>query len=248
MADVATRLRSAREQAGLTIEDVASRTKISPVALRAIERGEFERLPGEFFARAFLRSYARELRLPVDEVMAEYDAARPAPTLRDDKAPQRHALTQFDEITEALRRFRIRRVSSTWSVAALSIVVIAVTFAVNRPERPRDVEPRPVGTTGGAPVMPEPAPPAAPFKLRLEIHPSRPLWVTGHADGKRVIFRTIEPGAPVVVEGTSELSFRVGDAGAFEFTLNGLTGKPPGRAGEVREFRITRNNYREFAR
>jgi len=79
MAGVATRLRSAREHAGLTIEEIAARTKISPVALAAIERGDFDRLPGEFFARAFIRSYAQELRLPVTEVMAEYDAARPPP-------------------------------------------------------------------------------------------------------------------------------------------------------------------------
>ncbi|MDQ3486676.1 MAG: helix-turn-helix domain-containing protein, partial [Acidobacteriota bacterium] len=54
MADVAARLRTARVQAGLTIEDLSARTKIKPAALAAIECGDFDRLPGEFFTRAFL--------------------------------------------------------------------------------------------------------------------------------------------------------------------------------------------------
>jgi len=148
---------------------------------------------------------------------------------------------------------------AVWSVAALAIIVAAVMLAVNRPDRPGDVEPRAVGTSGTAPLAASPvaaqpaattatpAPPRIPSKLTLEIRPSRRLWVTGHADGTRVLYRNIGPGERVVVEG-SELSFRVGDAGAFEYTLNGVPGKPPGRSGEVREFRITRENYREFAR
>ena len=150
-----------------------------------------------------------------------------------------------------------------WSVGALAIILVAVSFATNRPVPPTDAEPRAVGTSGTAPVASAPAtaplasdtvppaatpaPAAAPAKLSLEIRPSRPLWITGHADGTRVLYRIIQPGERVVVEG-SELSFRVGDAGAFEYSVNGIPGKPPGRSGEVREFRITRENYRAFAR
>ena len=254
MADVATRLRSARERAGLSIEDIAARTKINPVTLGAIERGEFERLPGEFFARAFVRSYAQELRLPVSEVMAAYDAARPKPAAARDDAPATAAAPRFNE---ALRTLQLDSATGAWSLAALAIVVMAVIFGLNRPEAPKALEPRAVGTSGAAPIAPgapaaapvaaQPAP-VTPRNLTLEIRPSRRLWVTGHADGKRVLFRNIEPGEHVVVEGTDELAFRVGDAGAFEYTLNGAAGKPPGRSGEVREFRITRENYREFAR
>ena len=144
-----------------------------------------------------------------------------------------------------------------WSLGALAIVVMAIAFAVNRPEATNALGPHPVGTSGAtpiAPVAPESRPavtqpaPVPPLNLAVEIHPSRRLWVTGRADGKRVLFRNIQPGERVVIEATEELSFRVGDAGAFEYTLNGAPGKPPGRSGEVREFRITRENYRDFAR
>ena len=71
--------------------------------------------------------------------------------------------------------------------------------------------------------------------------------MTGYADGKRVLFRNIAAGERVELEGT-ELSFRVGDAGAFEYTINGAAGRPPGSSGEVREFRITRDNYSGYIR
>jgi len=264
MADVATRLRNAREHAGLTIEHIAARTKIKAGALRAIERGEFDRLPGEFFARAFIRTYAQELRLPVAEVMAEYEAQRPAPrVVRAENATDPDTGRGFDEFATTMRRVLPSGATGMWAVGALAIVLVAVTLAANRPGPPTEAEPRAVGTSGTAPLASTPvaaplagdtvpaaataASLAAPSKLSLEIRPSRPLWITGHADGTRVLYRTIQPGERVVVEG-GELSFRVGDAGAFEYTLNGVPGKPPGRSGEVREFRITRENYREFAR
>ena len=79
MADVSSDLRTAREQSGATLQEMAARTKIKVSFLQAIERGEFELLPGEFFARAFLRTYARELHLSGDTILQAYDAARKSP-------------------------------------------------------------------------------------------------------------------------------------------------------------------------
>ena len=72
--DVSETLRAERQRAGLTLEEISSRTKIKVAFLQAIERGEFERLPGTFFVRAFLRTYAREVHLSPDEVVGAYDA------------------------------------------------------------------------------------------------------------------------------------------------------------------------------
>ena len=47
-----------REKRGVTLEQIAERTKISMRFLRAIEEGEYVKLPGGIFATSYLRQYA----------------------------------------------------------------------------------------------------------------------------------------------------------------------------------------------
>ena len=72
--------------------------------------------------------------------------------------------------------------------------------------------------------------------------------MTGSADGKRVIYRLLAPGERVKLEARDELAFRVGDAAAFTYSINGVEGKVLGATGEVRDVQITRQNYRTFRR
>jgi cytoskeletal protein RodZ len=44
--------------------------------MERIEAGLFDELPGEVFVRGFLRSYARAVDVPGDEVLARYTASR----------------------------------------------------------------------------------------------------------------------------------------------------------------------------
>lgn len=68
----------------MTLHQVAAATKISMSVLEAIERGDFPRLPGGIFSRAFVRSYAAEVGENPDDVVAlfaaELEAATPAAT------------------------------------------------------------------------------------------------------------------------------------------------------------------------
>ena len=82
MSEFGTQLREARESKGLSLQQVAASTKISVSVLEALERGDFPRLPGGIFSRAFVRSYALEVGANPDEVVArfvtELEAATPA--------------------------------------------------------------------------------------------------------------------------------------------------------------------------
>ncbi len=51
-------LRSSRQRRGVSLEDIAERTKISIRFLRAIEAEDFDQLPGGIFATSYLRQYA----------------------------------------------------------------------------------------------------------------------------------------------------------------------------------------------
>ena len=65
-------LRSARESRGLDRTRVERDTRIRERYVSALERGAYEELPGDVYARGFLRSYARYLGLDPDGMVALY--------------------------------------------------------------------------------------------------------------------------------------------------------------------------------
>lgn len=64
------RLRLAREAAGLSLADVATRTRITQRHLLAIEKSDFSELPGRTYVTGFARAYARAVELPEVEIGA----------------------------------------------------------------------------------------------------------------------------------------------------------------------------------
>jgi len=56
-------LRQARDLAGLSLEEIARRTKIGTRYLTAIETENFERLPAPVYLRGFVDQYARQVGL-----------------------------------------------------------------------------------------------------------------------------------------------------------------------------------------
>jgi len=72
---VGDRLRKARQEQGLSLDDVAQALKISPRQVEQLEGGAWSELPGYTFVRGFVRNYARFLRLDVDGVLKDLESA-----------------------------------------------------------------------------------------------------------------------------------------------------------------------------
>src|SRR5258708_3431192 len=87
MESIGQILRRARDECGLTLDEVATRTRINRKYLEAIERGDRESIPGGFFYKSFIRQYAAvvsgkdsSLVNEVEDILgAEEPAARPEP-------------------------------------------------------------------------------------------------------------------------------------------------------------------------
>src|SRR5437868_2477680 len=73
MADFGITFKNARESMGLTLEQIATETRIGTRFLTAIENEEFKTLPGGIFSRGFVRSYAERLRLDPDRAVSEFE-------------------------------------------------------------------------------------------------------------------------------------------------------------------------------
>jgi cytoskeletal protein RodZ len=61
-----------REKKGITIDQIAGTTKISSRALRAIEAGEYEKLPGGVYTTSYLKQYAQFVQLDEADLLAHY--------------------------------------------------------------------------------------------------------------------------------------------------------------------------------
>jgi hypothetical protein len=61
-----------------------------------------------------------------------------------------------------------------------------------------------------------------------------------------VLYSLIGPDQPQVIRAEDRLVLRVGDAGAFQYTVDGVRGRSLGVSGEVREVQITKDNRVSF--
>ena len=70
--DDAMQLANIRQTRGISLEQIANETKISVRSLRAIEEGEFKKLPGGIYNTSYIRQYARAIEYDECALIAFY--------------------------------------------------------------------------------------------------------------------------------------------------------------------------------
>ncbi|GKS59241.1 XRE family transcriptional regulator [Nitrospira sp.] len=112
-----------RETKGLSVEEVALKTRIRADFVRAIEEGNYAKLPDQVFARGFVRSYARSLGLDEEDAIQRFVQSAGS---YYDKQNERERLRQKQE--EEDRRKRSSRKAVGFAIAvALGVLVILLT-------------------------------------------------------------------------------------------------------------------------
>ena len=252
--DIGGRLRHAREHRGLSLGDAARHTRLPIAVLQAIERNDFASLPRGMFRKAYVRTLAVEFGLNPSEIAADYCAQFEPPI--EPAVQDRHVDLQrkwIEQLAPAPRR----------SLAALAILAApaAAWFMLQpglvRPEVQLDeaasavaAVPIPVDASFAltADRTPDAAAPAAmapqttDVPLRIEMAASGWCWVAAETDGKRVVYRLVEPGARLVLEARRMISLRLGDAGAVTLSINDGPRRSLGRDGEVADLEIRTDN------
>lgn len=77
-----------RQQRGISLEAIASSTKLSVRHLEAIEAGEFSRLPGGIYNTSYIKQYARAIDFDEADLLAYYqDACNPATPIGGNRTP-----------------------------------------------------------------------------------------------------------------------------------------------------------------
>ena len=163
MSSVGETLRRERLRKDLGLEQISRETKISARLLEAIEKDQFELLPGGVFAKSFVRQYARFLGLDEGEMAAEVEKViNPVGDLPSFTGAPPEPAFKVPRVVEWEGSGRSN--SSVLPALALVVAVMLVCSAVyawwQRSRRPAPVTP-PVAAAQKAPApAPKPAEPA----------------------------------------------------------------------------------------
>jgi cytoskeleton protein RodZ len=86
-------LRQARESKGFALGEVARHLNLTELALRQLEAGDFDQLPGHTFARGYVRAYAKLMGMDQAALVNEFDHY----TGTDAKGSSVHSLGRIEE-------------------------------------------------------------------------------------------------------------------------------------------------------
>lgn len=78
LTELGNRLKEAREEKGLSLDDLQEVTKIQKRYLIGIEEGNYSMMPGQFYVRAFIKQYCEAVELEPEEIFDQYKNEVPA--------------------------------------------------------------------------------------------------------------------------------------------------------------------------
>jgi transcriptional regulator with XRE-family HTH domain len=222
-------LRRERELRHISLDDIAERTKISRRYLEAIEEGQYERLPGETFARGFIRSYAQSIGLDPEDTLLIYSQTRVVPGV----APQRQ-----ERIAPTRRAWNERFLQ--WMLVAGVVVVGAVLLGVvgilEAPNLLR-LTSTPPADVGKAPMIGEP--------LILTAIAEADTWLRVTIDGRDVQDMLLRAGQSAKWMGQEHFVVSIGNARATRLRLNGRYLTMPQTAQSIlRHYTVSREMLR----
>ncbi len=230
-------LRRARDAAGLTLEDVAERTKVRPGILREIDADAHDKLPALTYSLGFIKAYARTVGMDPAAAAERYRRE----SLKGDPVPTMADLQPLEE-----KRLPTRNIVGLATAGLILALLLfwawgagwlngaqptATDAALETGIEPVVVAPPSPGAVEVTPTVPPPVNPGAPVTLTAK----EDVWLR-IADGNETFFMgTMVPGQVLTLPPGRAWLLRTGRAGALDVKV-GTTAIPPlgGAAEQVR--------------
>ncbi len=190
---IGEQLAAEREKQGLSLTDVATRTRVPMRHLEAIEHSDFASLPGTTYTLGFARSYARCLNMDAAKVGAELRAELSQAGHESYQAP-----TQNYEPADPSR---VPPKALAWTAAALAILLLAgyliwrSYFLAGAPAIEPSVVAATEQETEAAPAKAAPVEVAPPANGEVVLTAKDTVWIKVYgADRKRIFESEMKAG------------------------------------------------------
>jgi cytoskeletal protein RodZ len=225
-------LAKARQEAGLTVTQVAGRTRIRETVINAIERDDYTLCGGNFYARGHIRSIAKVAGIDPEPLIGEYDDAHGG-------SPQAIPARQAFE-PETPVRFRERR-APNWSAAMVVALVLVALYGIVRVATGHDQHRAVQRAASPATAKPAARPShsaavaQAPRKdVTVRVKAKRASWLNVRdAKGKQLFSGIIRAGQSEEWKSKKRIRLLIGNGGGVRVTVNGKDIGAPGETGQV---------------
>ena len=213
-------LRKAREAQGLTVADIATRTRVPLRHLEAIEASDYSTLPSSTYAVGFSRAYARAMG--IDEVQI-------ANIVRSDVAKLGSKKPEYEpyEMTDPSRVPSRGLAIVALGIAIAVLVLVGLWYGTDMFRGSSNASiTTPVAETAPNPAaqtaQPVPAP-ATPANGQVTLTASDEVWMRVYdADNKTLYLGTMKPGEKFdVPKDAKDPKINIGRADKLAVTLNG---------------------------
>jgi transcriptional regulator with XRE-family HTH domain len=246
MASLGQELKRERELRGISLKEIADSTRISLKFLQALEEDRLDIIPGQFFVRAILRSYAKCVGLDENQWLNKYQEMLLFEEYELDKHPHKRLSPPL--VLTPKRLIILLVVLVVVVITALSYFVFISPGQSSAP--PPKAQPQAVLPPPPARLVEVPPQELAVEEIKglsLDISFLEETWAQIYADGKVVWDGIKNRGDTLQVKAEQELVLNLGNAGGLTFTINGKKAKPFGPMGAVRkDIRITLDNYQSY--
>ncbi|WP_423189751.1 helix-turn-helix domain-containing protein [Alkalibacterium sp. f15] len=127
MNEIGDKLKEARKAKGYTLDDLQQMTKIQKRYLIAVEEGNLEVLPGNFYARAFIKQYADSVGLNGEALIQEHMDALPQ---TQNNTSYTKSVDKSQTRSKSKKSGFVATLRDSLPTLLIIILVIAIIFAI----------------------------------------------------------------------------------------------------------------------
>lgn len=230
-------LKRRREELGLTLAEISETTRIGTRFLKAIETEDFKVLPEGIYARSFVRTYARYVKMDEDEALRLFHEKI------GEENPAEVVVAPVDDNSFVYREPSGSFWSATAVAGVLALVLCGGGYILWRQANKTAEAPAVVATTTKAPAVAAPAAVAvqqpvstaseADEALMVSIQASDECWISFTADDGKRMQMMLKQGDLQQIQANAQIDLSIGNTQAVSIRINGRDAHLPADTGVV---------------